>query len=464
MPITLYNTLTRNKQPFEPRDAGKVTIYSCGLTPQGPAHLGHLRGAVVFDAIRRWFAYRGYQVRMVQNFTDIDDKIIRKAHEEGVSAAEIAQRYGKAYLHDWERLAITPVDFVSVTENMPSIVALTKQLVDNGHAYPTQEGDVYFSVSSFGEYGKLSRRDPADMEAGARVEVDPAKREPMDFALWKAGRPGEPSWDSPWGKGRPGWHIECSALSMQFLGETFDIHAGGIDLLFPHHENEIAQSEAATGKQFAKYWMHWGSVNSGGEKMSKSLGNFFTIDELLGKFSADILKLYVLSTHYRSPIDYMPERVAETGKSYERIRASLDVAVQVGGTSDAVVSAYFDRFGEAMDDDFNTAAAIGVVFEVVGELNKAVAAGDRDAIAPLANTVTRLFGVLGIQTPPSATKGAGADTETLAALVERAIAWRQEARKAKLYGLSDQIRDDLKTLGILLEDRPQGTTWRKSEI
>ena len=224
MPIQVYNTLTRTKQLFEPRDAGNVSIYSCGLTPQGPAHLGHLRGAVVFDAIRRWFAFRGYAVRMIQNFTDIDDKIIRKSHEEGVSAAEIAERFGAAYLNDWNRLNITPVEFVKVTENMTDIVAITKELVDSEHAYATPEGDVYFSVSSFGEYGKLSRRDPADMEAGARIEVDPAKRDPMDFALWKAAKPGEPSWESPWGLGRPGWHIECSALSLKYLGETFDIH------------------------------------------------------------------------------------------------------------------------------------------------------------------------------------------------------------------------------------------------
>jgi cysteinyl-tRNA synthetase len=398
---------------------------------------------------------------MVQNFTDVDDKIIRKSNEEGVPPQELAERFAKAYLEDWNALDITPVEFVKVTENIESIVALTKDLVDNGHAYATPEGDVYFSVNSFPRYGHLSRRDPADMEAGARIEIDPAKREPMDFALWKAQRPGEPAWPSPWGLGRPGWHIECSALSMKFLGNTFDIHAGGIDLLFPHHENEIAQSEAATGEQFAKYWMHWGSVNSGGEKMSKSLGNFFTIKELLAKYSADTLRLYVLGTHYRSPIDYAPERVGETARSYERVQTALSVAAQMPGFAQSEPAAEFvDKFGAAMDDDFNTAAAIGVVFEALSELNKEIASGGADAprLSTLAATVTKLLGYLGIKA--AAGTSVGGD-DLVPQLIENAIAWRKEARAAKQYGLADKIRDDLKVIGIVLEDRPQGTTWRR---
>jgi len=343
---------------------------------------------------------------------------------------------------------------------MASIVELTNDLVESGHAYATPEGDVYFSVKSFPGYGKLSRRDPADMEAGSRIEIDTAKQDPMDFALWKAQRPGEPAWPSPWGPGRPGWHIECSALSLKFLGNTFDIHAGGIDLLFPHHENEIAQSEAATKTQFAKYWMHWGSVNSGGEKMSKSLGNFFTIKELLEKYPAAVLRLYVLGTHYRSPIDYAPERVGETARSFERIQTALAVAAQLPGFAPATPAAeYVDRFGEAMDDDFNTAAAIGVVFEALAELNKAIGSGEDSVRASLLSaTVITLLGYLGIVAAQSAPSGGD---ELVPKLVELAIGWRKDARAAKQYALADSIRENLKGIGIILEDRPQGTTWRR---
>jgi cysteinyl-tRNA synthetase len=303
MSLSIYNTLSHSKEPFEPKVPGQVGIYACGLTPQGPAHLGHMRGALAFDVIRRWFEYRGFTVRMVQNFTDIDDKIIRKAAEQGISTQEVAARYSANYLSDWNSLSIKPVEFVTVTENIDSIVQLIVQLIERNHAYVTDNGDVYFAVGTFPDYGKLSRRRSEEMESGSRIEVDQTKRDPLDFALWKAQRPGEPSWPSPWGPGRPGWHIECSALSMHFLGTSFDIHAGGIDLLFPHHENEIAQSEAGTGcVPFARMWMHWGSVNSGGEKMSKSLGNFFTIREILTEYPAQVLRLYLLSTHYRAPM------------------------------------------------------------------------------------------------------------------------------------------------------------------
>jgi cysteinyl-tRNA synthetase len=463
MPINIWNTLTHKKEEFQPITPGTVTIYSCGLTPQGPAHLGHLRGAVVFDAIRRWFTARGYDVDMVQNFTDIDDKIIRKSAEEGIPAEEVASRYAKAYLDDWNALSITPVKFVKVTENMESIVGLVKDLVDSGHAYVVDNGDVFFSVQSFGEYGKLSRRDPNDMEAGSRIDIDPAKRAPMDFALWKSQRPGEPAWPSPWGLGRPGWHIECSALSMKFLGKTFDIHAGGVDLVFPHHENEIAQAEAATGEPFAHVWMHWGSVNSNGEKMSKSLGNFFTIRELLDVYSADVLRLYVLSTQYRSPIEYAPERVAETAKSFERIRTALAVAAQIAPADDTSGDSKFvDRFCAAMDDDFNTAGAIGIAFEALVELNKTIASGgDKRRIASLASTIKQLFGHLGINIPDAQVSISDSDSALVNALIEASIAWRADAKAAKQYALADRIREDLKANGIIVEDRPQGATWRK---
>jgi cysteinyl-tRNA synthetase len=359
MALQIYNTLTHRKEVFVPRDEGKVSIYACGLTPQGPAHLGHMRGALAFDAIRRWLAYRAYDVTMVQNFTDVDDKIIRKAAEEGIPASELAARYARSYERDWDRLGIAPLEFVKVTENIDAIIALIERLIERGHAYAAPNGDVYFSVATFPGYGKLSRRNTDEMEAGARIEVDPLKRDPMDFALWKAERPGEPSWPSPWGPGRPGWHIECSALSLKYLGNSFDIHAGGIDLLFPHHENEIAQSEAATGiEPFARIWAHWGAVNTGGVKMSKSLGNFFTIDEILSEYPPQVLRLYLLTTHYRSPIEYQPERLAETARSYERLQTALTVANQIApGVEGVIAPKSLDQFGAAMDDDFNTAQA-----------------------------------------------------------------------------------------------------------
>ncbi len=459
----IYNTLTRTKELFSPRDEGKIGIYACGLTPQGPAHLGHMRGAVAFDAIRRWLTHLGYDVRMVQNFTDIDDKIIRKSHEENVPPAQLAARYAAAYLEDWNSLGVAPVQFVSVTENMQAIVNLVEELVKSGHAYATENGDVFFSVKSSKNYGKLSRRSVDEMEAGARIEVDPNKRDPMDFALWKSAKPGEPAWPSPWGPGRPGWHIECSALSLKFLGNHFDIHAGGIDLIFPHHENEIAQSEASTGDEpFARYWTHWGPVNTAGTKMSKSLGNYFTIREILSEYSSDVVRLYLLSTHYRSPIDYMPERLAESKKSYERLKTALTVAEQTVTSSAEPDAAILERFASAMNDDFNTAQAIGVIFEAVAELNRELAASSPSAarIGPLTASVRKMLDILGfsLTADEQSESSSGAD---IGEFVERAIEWRKAARSAKLYALSDQIRDDLKALGIVLEDRPQGTTWRR---
>jgi cysteinyl-tRNA synthetase len=462
MPLSIYNTLTRQKEEFVPREAGKVSIYACGLTPQGPAHIGHLRGAVAFDAVRRWLTHRGYEVRMLQNFTDIDDKIISNAAKEGVTPAELAARFAAAYLADWNSLDLMPVEFVRVTENMDAIVDLIAKLVERGHAYVGENGDVYFSVATFPEYGKLSGRRTEEMEAGARVAVDPNKRDPADFALWKAEQPGEPSWPSRWGNGRPGWHIECSALSLKYLGPAFDIHAGGVDLKFPHHENEIAQSEAACDVHpFARIWMHWGVVNVDGVKMSKSLGNYFTIREILSEFSPSVLRLYVLSTHYRSPIEYRPDRLVEAARSYERIATAVRTARQLTSSAPAdLVDEYAQRFTEAMDDDFNTAQALGVVFEAVGDLNRATAAADPDktAIAALGATVSHLLGLLGINVEVES------ETEVpdlSARVVEQAIEWRRAAREAKQYALGDRIRDDLKTLGIVLEDRPTGTTWRR---
>jgi cysteinyl-tRNA synthetase len=326
-----------------------------------------------------------------------------------------------------------------------------------------ESGDVYFAVDSIKRYGKLSRRSVEEMEAGARIEVSAEKRGPMDFALWKSVKPGEPSWPSPWGEGRPGWHIECSALSLKFLGNSFDIHAGGIDLIFPHHENEIAQSEAATGAEpFARYWTHWGPVNADGTKMSKSLGNYFAVKDLLAEYPSDVVRLYLLSTHYRSPIEYAPERLNDTKRSYERIRTALSVAEQTVTATAEPDSAFVDRFAAAMNDDFNTAQAIGVIFDVIAELNREIASSDpgSERIATLTATVRALLPILGFDLM-EAESGGSEDAGIAEALIERAIAWRQAARAAKQFALSDQIRDDLKAIGIVLEDRPQGTTWRR---
>jgi cysteinyl-tRNA synthetase len=424
-----------------------------------------MRGALAYDAIRRWLKYVGYDVTMVQNFTDIDDKIIRKANEENVPAEEIAARYGAAYLADWDSLGIERVQFVKVTENMDSIIDLVITLIERGHAYAVPSGDVYMSVSSVKDYGKLSRRAVEEMEAGARIEVSEEKRDPMDFALWKAAKPWEPSWPSPWGKGRPGWHIECSALALKFLGNHFDIHAGGIDLIFPHHENEIAQSEAATGEApFAHYWTHWGPVNSGGTKMSKSLGNYFAIRDILAEYPADVLRLYLLSTHYRSPIDYSPDRLAETKRSYDRLKTALSVASQAKLPESKPDSALAKRFADSMNDDFNTAQAIGIVFEAIGELNKELSSQTQDIAkaGSLLSTVNEFLNVLGFTTVGDGTVSENTDNSgDFDKLVDLALGWRKAARDAKQYALSDQIRDELKELGIVVEDRPQGATWRR---
>ena len=464
MTLQIYNTLTHQKEPFIPREEGKVGIYACGLTPQGPAHLGHMRGSLAFDAIRRWLAYRDFSVTMIQNFTDVDDKIIRKAAEEGIPAAELAARYASGYKRDWERLGILPLEFVKVTENIGPIIALIETLIERAHAYAALNGDVYFAVATFPDYGKLSRRDPAEMESGARIEMNPDKRDPLDFALWKAAKPAEPSWPSPWGEGRPGWHIECSALSLKYLGNSFDIHAGGIDLLFPHHENEIAQSEAATGVEpFARIWTHWGAVNTGGVKMSKSLGNFFTIEEILQEYPPQVVRLYLLTTHYRSPIEYQPERLAETARSYERLQTALTVAAQVApGLEGTITPNSLARFEAAMDDDFNTAQALAVVFEALGELNKNISASepDRAAIANGIATVNGLLAILGLEVEAVHAEGYS-DNGLTSRLIEQSLIWRRLAREGKQYALADQIRTDLKEMGIVLEDRPQGTTWRR---
>ncbi|MFN4032354.1 MAG: cysteine--tRNA ligase [Fimbriimonadales bacterium] len=466
--LILYNTLTRSEEPFEPREPGKVAIYACGLTPQAPAHVGHMRGVVVMDIVQRWLEQLGYAVHFVQNFTDIDDKIIRRAQEEHISTAEVAEKYSRMYIEDAHALGVRLPHFVKVTENMDAIIEMVQRLVEDGYAYVV-DGDVYFEVHKFPEYGKLSGRSVEEMLAGARIEVDARKRNPEDFALWKAAKPGEPAWDSPWGKGRPGWHIECSALSLKYLGAAFDIHAGGMDLIFPHHENEIAQSEAYLHCEhpFARYWLHWGPVRLRQEKMSKSTGVVVPIRELRQQYEPAVIRYFLLTVHYRTPLEFSYERLQESQAALERIRTAYQRAQAFlrergGATADATTAEpYLQQFRAGMNHDFNTAQALAAVFEVVRELNTHLNTPElADAPARLAGLLNALQWmmetVLGVALqPPDA-----AHSETLNQLMHCVIAWRQELRTRKLYDLADRIREDLKALGITLEDNPQGTTWR----
>ncbi|MDW8052543.1 MAG: cysteine--tRNA ligase [Armatimonadota bacterium] len=469
--LVIYNTLTRREEPFVPREPGKVSMYACGLTPQAPAHVGHMRGVVVMDVVRRWFEQLGYEVHFVQNFTDIDDKIIRRAQEEGISTAEVAAKYSQMYIEDAEALGVRLPHFVKVTENMDAIIEMVQRLVEDGYAY-TVDGDVYFEVSKFPEYGKLSGRSVEEMLAGARVEVDERKRHPEDFALWKAAKPGEPAWDSPWGKGRPGWHIECSALSLKYLGPGFDIHAGGMDLIFPHHENEIAQSEAYLHckQPFVRYWLHWGPVRLRQEKMSKSTGVVVPIRELRQQYEPAVIRFFLLAVHYRTPLEFSYERMDEAKAALERIRTAYQRAQaflrNYSGVAPnpEVAEPYRQRFRAAMNNDFNTAQAIATAFEVVGELNARLNTPERAAQPSTPAEVRALLEalqwmmetVLGI----SLSASTAVQSELVEQLMRCVIAWRQELRSRKLYDLADRVRDDLKAMGIILEDTPQGTTWR----
>ncbi len=472
--LRLYNTLTRKEEVFQPREPGTVTMYACGLTPQAPAHVGHMRGVVVMDVVRRWFEQLGYRVQFVQNFTDIDDKIIRRAHEEGISTTEVAEKYSTMYVEDAQALGVQLPQFVKVTENMQDIIAMVQRLVELGYAYEV-DGDVYFSVEMFPEYGKLSGRSVEELQAGARIEVDERKRRPEDFALWKSAKTGEPAWESPWGLGRPGWHIECSALSLKYLQPSFDIHAGGMDLIFPHHENEIAQSEAYLNCQqvFARYWLHWGPVRLKEQKMSKSTGIFVPIRELRQQYEPAVIRFFLLTVHYRTPLEFSYERLDEAKSAlerirtaYERARAFLKSAPEPTAEPAEVVQPFRTQFEEAMNNDFNTAQAIAAVFELVREINQRLNNPETASLPDTPGELRALVDVLEwmLETVLGvALQGeAGTQSETLDRLMACVIAWRQELRQRKLYDLADRIRDDLKSLGILLEDSPQGTTWRLS--
>ena len=490
MSLAVFNSMGNRKEPFVPLVPGKVGMYVCGVTVYDLCHIGHARANVAFDIIVRYLRHSGYEVTYVRNFTDIDDKILKRAREEGSDYLAVSTKYIKAFHEDFDRMGLLRPDAEpKATEHIPEIVALVADLVGRGKAYAV-DGDVYYSVKGFAEYGKLSGKNVEDLLSGARVDVDERKADPLDFALWKASKPGEPAWDSPWGPGRPGWHIECSAMSMKHLGETFDIHGGGKDLVFPHHENEIAQSEAATGRMFARYWLHNGFVNIDNEKMSKSLGNFFTLRDVLGKVKPEVLRFFFASSHYRSPIDYSDQSIAEAKAGLDRLyrvkekaescrAAGVSALPLPEGEEYVPVADAPKRFVEAMDDDFNTAAALGRLFDAVRLLNRLSppdpAAEPERAGRFLAGyeIVEPLFGVLGLLASPArsyfreASAPEGAPAEEGGRMPEGEIAARIEARRAaraaKNYAEADRIRKTLDAAGVLLEDGKGGTTWKYKE-
>ncbi|WP_312245896.1 cysteine--tRNA ligase [Stutzerimonas nitrititolerans] len=459
--LSIYNTLSKTKEAFQPLEDNQVRMYVCGMTVYDFCHIGHARVMVAFDVVTRWLRQRGYDVTYVRNITDIDDKIIRRANENGEPFEALVERMIAAMHEDEARLNVLRPDVEPrATQHIDGMFAMIQTLIDKGYAYAPGNGDVYYRVGKFVGYGKLSRRKIEDLKIGARIEVDEAKEDPLDFVLWKAAKPGEPSWQSPWGAGRPGWHIECSVMSTCCLGETFDIHGGGPDLVFPHHENEIAQSEAATGKQYANAWMHAGAVRVDGEKMSKSLGNFFTIREVLEKYQPEVVRYLLVSSHYRSPINYSEDSLKEAKGALERFYTALRGLPEVaaaGGES------FVERFGAAMDDDFNSPEACAVLFDMAREINR-LREAEPQAAAALAARLKELAGVLGVlQMSPDAFLQAGAEGKVDAAEVEALIAARLQARAEKNWAESDRIRDQLTAMGVVLEDGKGGTTWRLAE-
>ena len=455
MSLQIFNSLTRQKETFQPLVPGKVGMYVCGMTVYDFCHLGHARVMVAFDVIARYLRHRGYEVNYIRNITDIDDKIIKRANENGEAFDALTERFIAEMHKDSDLLGIErPSAEPKATAHIDDIIALNETLINKGFAYPADNGDVYYAVRKFDGYGKLSGKVIDELEAGARVEVDEHKRDPLDFVLWKAAKPEEPHWQSPWGIGRPGWHIECSAMSKCCLGDTFDIHGGGPDLKFPHHENEIAQSEAANGKKFVNTWMHAGAVRVDGEKMSKSLGNFFTIREILEKYPAEVVRFFLLSSQYRSAINYSEDSLKEAQTKLERFYNAL-LGVQVGDVAD-INNDYSQRFHAAMDDDFNTPEAIAALFDLVRAVNKASGAEQ----AALAGQLRFLGGVLGcLQSDPQAFLQSGAGDE--AEWIESMIVKRADAKKAKDFATADAVRDELLAKGIVLRDGPEGTSWSK---
>ncbi len=461
--MQIYNTMTRKKEELVPVTPGRISMYACGPTVYNFFHIGNARPFIVFDTLRKYLQYRGYQVTFVQNFTDIDDKMIRRANEEGITVKELAERFIREYYQDADALGIGRADVnPRATEHIAEIIRLVETLIEKGHAYATPEGDVYFSVRSYPQYGKLSGQSVDDLESGARIDPTEQKRDPLDFALWKAQKPNEPAWESPWGMGRPGWHIECSAMSMTILGETFDIHGGGQDLVFPHHENEIAQSEAATGKPFANVWMHNGYINVNNQKMSKSLNNFFTVRDISKEYDLEAVRLFMLSAQYRTPVNFSRELVEQATAALARLRTAkerLEEAPTGPETAEDAaflkeLAGYKDAFCAAMDDDLNTADALGVLFEMVRACNTFVTEPrGKEAVEAARKQLIELTGVLGLLTQ----KKEEEFPEEALTLLEQ----RQAARAAKDWARSDAIRDTLKAMGYAVEDTKQGPKLKK---
>lgn len=477
MPVMVYNTLTRSKQPLEPIEPGKIGMYTCGPTVYNFIHIGNARVFVFFDVVRRYLQYRGYRVRYVQNITDVEDKIIKRANEEGITAAEVAEKYTRYYFEDSDSLGIQRADYhPRATDLIPEMISYIERLIEKGFAYQVDD-DVFYEISTFKDYGRLSHQNLEELMQGVRIEVDPRLRHPLDFALWKSAKPGEPSWDSPWGKGRPGWHIECSIMSSKYLGEEFDIHGGGHDLIFPHHENEIAQSCAVTGKGFARIWMHNGYLNISGQKMSKSLGNITLVREMLNVATPEVIRHFLLSAHYRKPIDFTDDSLKESESALQRVYIALEKAERQalllekrGRQSEEAVSLESigarlrADFEEAMDDDFNTPKAIAAFFDMVRSLNKILDEPDAwnckpEELRSIIDQTRELGTVLGLFQQ----KASRADTELSDRLLDLLISLRAEARTRKDYQLADSIRSRLTDLGVSLEDTPEGTFWRAKQ-
>jgi cysteinyl-tRNA synthetase len=467
--LQIYNTLAGAKEPFVPLKEGEVRMYVCGVTVYDSCHIGHARSFLTFDLIHRYLKFLGYQVTFVRNFTDIDDKIINRAKEEGTTAKAVAEKYIAEFKRDEKALGLLPpTEEPKATEHVAEIIELIRRLEEKGAAYRVN-GDMFFAVDRFGGYGKLSRKKLEELQAGARVEVDERKKTPMDFALWKSSKAGEPSWESPWGPGRPGWHIECSAMSTKYLGQPFDIHGGGRDLIFPHHENEIAQSEAAFGLPLARAWIHNGFLNINQEKMSKSLGNFFTIQEILSRREAAALRHYFLSSHYRSPVDFSDQGLEEAEKGVERIYETVDRFNHMqSGSLDAGQpdAALIEEFRNEMDDDFNTPRALALIFEEVRSLNRAMDERKASSVAPRALAVARCAETLGLlQERPEEfllrrkrrwTEQQGLSSDSIEAMIRE----RDQARRKKQWSEADRIRAELQEKGVILEDTPGGTLWK----
>lgn len=464
--MKIYNTLTRKKEEFIPMDKNNVKMYSCGPTVYDYFHIGNARPFIIFDTMRRYLEYLGYKVTFVQNFTDIDDKMIKRANDEDITVKDLGDRFIKEYFEDSHALGIHEATIhPKATENIDAIIDIVKKLVDKGYAYEG-DGSVYFSTKKFREYGKLSKQPLEDLEAGARIDVSEHKRDAMDFALWKAQKPGEPAWESPWGMGRPGWHIECSAMANKYLGETIDLHSGGQDLIFPHHENEIAQSECANGKPFAHYWMHNGYININNQKMSKSLGNFFTVRDIRKKYDSEVIRFFMLSAHYRNPINFADTLMDQAKSAVERVYTCienleflLENAAQTADTDEAVykkLDEFKQKYMDAMDDDLNTAGAIAAIFDIVYYANTELSAqNSKDAIQKTLDLIHELGDVLGLFT--KSTKKS-IDNE-----IEALIEERNKARQEKNWAKADEIRDKLKEMNIVLKDTPNGVQWSFAE-